>query len=194
MIRPKIDLDRATILDAVVESQASRDVLDELRAGTAKIVTASVIPSEQLHAIYETRLRIWRERSVPGAADLAGFVMALGSLAASNVTLVGCQSATATHLLVLSEDLSQLHATFTIREPPIRLAAVTGRHADRLDFSTAVVLARDDARPNDGWLYEVLARYGPGETVPPEAIRKAWKVSGGALTGDFESNPGFLAV
>jgi len=43
-----------------------------------------------------------------------------------------------------------------------------------------------------GWVYEIAGDYGPDDTVPPTAIRGAWKVDdAGQIVGDFLPNPVF---
>ena len=45
--------------------------------------------------------------------------------------------------------------------------------------------------PN-GWVYQIVGAYGPGEPVPPEAIAGAWKVDGnGNIIGEFIPNSNY---
>jgi hypothetical protein len=45
-----------------------------------------------------------------------------------------------------------------------------------------------------GWVYEIAPGYDPMGTVPPHAIKGAWKVDeSGKLTGEFTPNPNFRA-
>jgi hypothetical protein len=57
---------------------------------------------------------------------------------------------------------------------------------------TPEAIAEAKHHPN-GWVYVIEGNYGQNETVPPEAIRGAWKVdANGNITGEFIPNPNFL--
>jgi hypothetical protein len=46
-------------------------------------------------------------------------------------------------------------------------------------------------KPN-GWVYKVQGKYGPHDSVPPDAIVGAWRVDeNGKLTGEFMPNPNY---
>jgi hypothetical protein len=63
---------------------------------------------------------------------------------------------------------------------------------DRIDLPRALV-EEAKSRPN-GWVYEIVGKYGPDDAVPPQAIRGAWKVdANGKIVGDFIPNPSFRA-
>lgn len=45
-----------------------------------------------------------------------------------------------------------------------------------------------------GWVYEIVGNYSADESVPPDAIRGAWRVDlEGRIVGAFIPNPGFKA-
>lgn len=64
--------------------------------------------------------------------------------------------------------------------------------ADNQNSSPPSAVAATAKRHAGGWVYEVVGKWHDSDSIPPHAIRGAWKVGeDGRIVGGFKPNPRF---